>query len=213
MAVRNVVTRTGRSFRGRFASTKMGRPVAFESLLEQDAIYHFEFCSEVVAYREQPELVEFWVEGKRQVYFPDFELVTREGEIVHTEIKPKAKLNNPKLKKRLNDIAEHYRCRGMRFLVLTEDQIRNKTVLDNLKQLAYHCRWRQGDPELSVATEALSILPAQTVEGASAVLGGMRDVYRLLAAGIYVCDLTQPITGATKIWKLNGENSHATFPL
>ena len=213
MAVRKVVTRTGRGFRGRFQSRKMGRPIDWESLLEQDAIYHFEFCTQVVSYQEQPEMIEFWVEGKRHVYFPDFELVLRNGEIIHVEVKPKNKLKNPDLRKRLQHIEAHYQRRGIRFLILTEDQIRNKVVLDNLKQLAYHCRWELNDEGLLAATEAMTILPAATVDGARAVLGSERDVYRLLATGAYVCDLHQPINGHTAIWAASGENSYVTFSL
>lgn len=213
MAVRNVVTRTGRSFRGKFSSRKMGRPVCFESLLELDAIYHFEFCSQVVSYQEQPEKIEIWVEGERHLYYPDFELVLSNGEIVHVEVKPKAKLKDPALRKRFAYIEVYYRRRGIRFLVLTEDQIRNQIVLGNLKQLAYHYRWQRNDQELREAVASLSLLPAATVEGAKAVLGSERDVYRLLAAGAYACDLNHPITGATKIWKATAEDRHATFCL
>lgn len=103
--------------------------------------------------------------------------------------------------------------RGIRFLILTEDQIRTKAVLDNLKQLAYHSRWQRDDQELRVAVEALSLLPALTVEGAKALLGNERDVYRLIAAGIYACDLNQPLSGSTKIWETNGENGYVAFRL
>jgi hypothetical protein len=183
MAVRTVVTRTGRSFRGKFSSRKMDRQVCFESLLELDAIYHFEFCSQVVSYREQPEKIEIWVEVDRHIYFPDFELVMNDGEIVHVEVKPKAKLRDPALRRRLAYIEDYYRRRGIRFIVLTEDHIRIKVLLNNLKQLAYYCRWQRDDWELQEAVGSLSLLPAATVEGAKAVLGNERDVYRLLAAG------------------------------
>jgi len=213
MGVRRVIAPTGRGFRGRFQSRKMGRSIEWESLLEQDAIYHFEFCTDVMSFEEQPEMIEFWVEGKRHVYFPDFELIMRNGEIIHVEVKPKSKLKNPILQKRLQHIEEHYRRTGVRFLIFTEDQIRNKVVLDNLKQLAYHSRWQHQDQELEAAVQALSLLPALTVEGAKAVLGNERDVYRLIAAGIYACDLNQPICGSTKIWKTNGENGYVAFRL
>lgn len=211
MAVRKVVTRTGRGFRGWFQSRKMQRPIGWESLLEQDAIYHFEFCTQVVSYQEQPEMIEFWVEGKRHVYFPDFELILRNGEIIHVEVKPKSKLKDADLRKRLQHIDAHYQRRGTQFLILTEDQIRNKVVLDNLKQLVYHCRWELDDEELLAAIEAMSLLPAATVDGAKAVLGNERDVYRLLAAGAYACDLHQLINGHTAIWAANEENSYATI--
>ncbi|OIQ75312.1 hypothetical protein GALL_430190 [mine drainage metagenome] len=51
------------------------------------------------------------------------------------------------------------------------------------------------------------------MEGAKAVLGSERDVYRLLAAGAYACDLNQPISGSTEIWEADGENSHVAICL
>jgi hypothetical protein len=189
----------------------MQRPIGWESLLEQDAIYHFEFCTLVMSYQEQPEMIEFWVKGKRHVYFPDFELILRSGEIIHVEVKPKSKLKDADLRKRLQHIEAHYQRRGTRFLILTEDQIRNKVVLDNLKQLAYHCRWELDDEGLLAAIEAMTLLPAATVDGASALLGSERDVYRLLASGAYACDLQHTISGSTAIWAANEESSYATI--
>ena len=213
MGVRKVVTPSGRGFRGRFPSIKMGRSIEWESLLEQDAIYHFEFCSQVVSYEEQPEMVEFWVAEKRHVYFPDFELIMRDGEIIHVEVKPKSKLKNPELVERLRYIEAHYKTRGILFLILTEDQIRNKVVLDNLKQLAYHHRWGPNDYEVLMATETMSLLPSATIGGAAVVLGSERDVYRMLAAGAYECDMSKPINKDSAIWKSTEEHSYVTFRL
>jgi hypothetical protein len=189
----------------------MGRSIGYESLLEESAIYHFEFSAQIASYQEQPEKTEFWVEGKRQIYFPDFELMMVDGEVVYVEVKPEAKLKDPVLKKRLEDIAEHYRQRGYRFVVLTDKQLKQEPLLGNLKQLIYHHRWERDDQELRAAMEALTLLPAHTVDGFKAVLGNVQDVYRLLATGFYVCDLSRPIEGSTEIQKATKENCYVAI--
>jgi hypothetical protein len=191
----------------------MGRSVGYESLLEESAIYHFEFGSRIARYREQPEKTEFWAEGERQVYFPDFELEMTDGEVVYVEVKPETKLKNPFLKRRLEHIAEHYRQRGYRFVVLTDKQLKQEPLLSNLKQLIYHHRWKRNNQELYAAMEALTLLPANTVEGIKAVLGNEQDVYRLLATGLYVCDLSRPIEGNTEIRKATRENGYVTLDI
>lgn len=211
MAVRKVVTRTGRGFRARFQSIKMGRSIDCESNLELDAAHHFEFSANVVSFEEQPEMIEFWVDGIRKVYYPDFELILESGQVVHIEVKPQEKLKDPVLRERLKNIEEYYRKRGIPFIVLTDQHIRNKVVLDNLKQLAYHNRWERNDPELQLAADALSLLPPQTIDGAKAVLGNSTDVYRLIAAGVYTCDFHRPINGSTQIYKSNQENGYVAF--
>lgn len=211
MGVRNVVKRTSRNFHGWVQSIKMGRSMGYESLLEESAIYHFEFCSQIASYQEQPEMTEFWIKGKRQIYFPDFELEMTDGELVYVEVKPETKLKNPVLKERLEHIAEHYRQRGHRFVILTDKQLKQEPLLGNLKQLIYHHRWKHNHHELRAAMEALTLLPAQTVEGAKVVLGNEQDVYRLLATGLYVCDLTRPIEGSTVIEKATKENSYVAL--
>jgi hypothetical protein len=211
MAVRNPVIRASRGFKARYQSKKMRRPIGCESLLEFDAVHHFEFCTKTLSFEEQPEMIEFWVDGVRQVYFPDFELIMESGQVVHIEVKPKEKLKDPVLRERLKNIEEYYRKRGILFIVLTDQYIRNKVVLDNLKQLAYHNRWERDDHELQRAAETLSLLPPQTIDGAKAVLGNQTDVYRLLAAGVYTCDFHQPINGSTEIYKANKENGYVAL--
>lgn len=59
MLSRKVVTLSGRRFRGYFPSYKMGRTVAWESLLELAAIHLLEFSRGVLSYREQPVLIQY----------------------------------------------------------------------------------------------------------------------------------------------------------
>lgn len=198
MAVRRVVTRSGRRVRGYFPSRKTGRMVAWESQLERDALYLFEFSPGVLEFREQPERVQFATEDSSFVYIPDFELLLRDGTIRHVEIKPAAKLAKPDVAQRFTAIATHYDRIERSFQILTEENIRREPLLENLKRLAYHASRVPADALDDLVTR-LSILPARTFRGASAVLGDDVSVYRLLASGRYRCDLTRTITSDSLI--------------
>ncbi len=63
MPVRKVVTPSGRKVRGYFPSKKMGRMVAWESQIELDAILLFEFSPGVISFQEQPEKIQYYVNG------------------------------------------------------------------------------------------------------------------------------------------------------
>lgn len=193
MVVRRVVTRSGRRVRGYFPSRKTGRMVAWESQLERDALYLFEFSPGVLTFREQPERVQFATEEGSFLYIPDFELQLRDGTIRHVEIKPAAKLAKHDIARRFKAIASHYDRVGRAFQILTEEHIRREPLLDNLKRLAYHAG-RLDAAALDDLVTRFSILPARTFRGASAVLGDDISVYRLLASGRYLCDLTRAIT-------------------
>lgn len=200
MAVRKVVTPSGRRVRGYEPSKKMRQMVAWESQLERDAILLFEFSPGVAAYREQPEKIQYYVAGEQFTYFPDFEVVLAHGEIIHVEVKPVSKLKKRELKTRLEQIAQHYAQNDRAFRILTDEEIRCEPRLSNLKLLAYH--HREIDPDGSELSEWLaqfSVLPAKTLAGATAVLGDIAKVYRLLAAGLLRCDLSQPFSPESTI--------------
>ena len=86
MPVRKVSNRGGNVI-GRFPSTKMGRMIAFESLLERDFIYLLDYDPAVEWFEEQPLSIEYVHEAKLLHYTPDFHLLER-GQHVLVECKP-----------------------------------------------------------------------------------------------------------------------------
>jgi hypothetical protein len=68
---REPVTPSRGLVRGQFPSTKMNRMIAWESQLEQKACYHFEYSPAVVAFREQPETLQFPYQNDMCRYTPD----------------------------------------------------------------------------------------------------------------------------------------------
>ena len=124
MLSRKVVTRSGRGFRGYFPSKKLSRLVQFESLLERDAIKLFEEAKVVLAYREQPTVVYYYLNDEQRRYYPDFELSLTDDYVVHAEVKPKNQLLKKELMEKYIAIAKHYSSRPEIFVVLTENELR-----------------------------------------------------------------------------------------
>lgn len=131
----------GRSFglvRGKFPSRKMDRMIHWESQLERDAVLLFEFSPGVTAYQEQPFTAHYTIDDKTRRYTPDFEITLTSGETVVIEIKPEQKLLEPVTKRKFEHILRYFDRRGQPFLLLTEANIRQAELLENLRLLVRH---------------------------------------------------------------------------
>jgi hypothetical protein len=94
--VRKVVHRSNVKHVGFFPSDKVGRNIAYESLLELKYIHFFEYDKSIISYCEQPLDIIYIANGKKAHYFPDFALQTNTN-IIIIEIKPSKKINDPRL--------------------------------------------------------------------------------------------------------------------
>ena len=88
MPVRTPSNRGGNTI-GWFASYKMRRSIAYESLLECDYLYLLDFADEVVAFEEQPLTITYQHAGRTHRYTPDFR-VSQGGHELLIECKPLA---------------------------------------------------------------------------------------------------------------------------
>lgn len=191
MVARRVITRSGRGFRGRYPSRKMGRMVEYESLIERDLIQLLEFSTGVVSYEEQPERLEYFDGETMRVYFPDFavELVT--GQRLHLEAKPQAKLDSIKTRTKYDHIAQHYaNHRSEQYQVVTETVVRREPLHSNLRKLSGLRARPTGD------VETLSLRGGgEPWEGLESRVGHYALMKRV-ALGIWQCNLEQPLQGS-----------------
>lgn len=210
MLARKVVTRSGRKIRGYFPSRKMGRMVAWESLLERDAILLMEFSRGILSFREQPERIIYHSGAESREYFPDF-VVDFGHTIAHIEVKPTAQLRTPKVSQKLSHIFTHYDRQGRIFLILDETRIRQQPLLDNLCRLQSFNRPRQDIERLrshylcQCGQEGISLAEAIAHMGEPSILA-------LLAYGVLDCDLEKPLCGHTLL-ALIKEGDHAPILL
>ncbi|CAE6742935.1 hypothetical protein R75465_02362 [Paraburkholderia aspalathi] len=206
---RQVVRPTGGIFRGRFPSRKSGRSVAFESLIERDALLLFEFSRGVTSYREQPYSIHYTFEGRSRKYTPDFELSLASGSVLLIEVKPEDKALAPEERKRLRRIGEHFSELGVPFRVLTDTQIRRGALLRNLNTLFPYLDKPLTGLQRRLAVAPLLDEPLLTVSNAGARLGSTAEVWRFLAQDLLTCDLHQQLSEPTVLTIQNCEPSDA----
>lgn len=193
---REVVTPSGSIVRGRIPSCKAGRMIAFEQLLERDALYLFEFSPQVLAIHEQPFKF-FYADGaKTRRYTPDFALILSDRSQLVIEVKPRKSLAKPEVQAKLAAISEAMVRQGHRFLVLSDDVIRAEPRLSNLKRLFPHLSHPISDAmrrRLRTLVESPTQGGTLQVRALAELFGGAPAVFHLLAHGLIGTDSSQPI--------------------
>ena len=201
MRARKVVTRSGKRFRGKFPSLKLNRMVHWESMLERDAIFHFEYHPLVLSYQEQPSIEIYYdKEGEQHRYFPDFRLTFRDGADLYVEVKPLRFLTTKVVHDKLQAVAKRFEEQGRRFRVMTEDDIRRQPLLTNLQRL--HASSKRAAQEMPTAQLArtLSGGPLWKLANLSAQLLGVHQVLRLVQSNHLQIDLEKPLTDDSDVW-------------
>lgn len=171
--------------------------VAWESLLERDALVLFELSPGIISFSEQPTVEVYYDGAEQKKYFPDFALTLRNEHIVHVEVKPASKLLRDQVAYRYGLIAEQHKRQRRHFWLLTDKEIRREPRLSNLKLLAYHRRRLPSSNELYNLQKAIQIIAPATLDKVASLIGGIHIAYELLAYGYLTCDLDLPICDRT----------------
>jgi hypothetical protein len=140
MPVRNVSNRGGNII-GKFPSIKMGRMVAFESLLERDFIYLLDYAEEVTWFEEQPLTIEYQEGGKTLHYTSDFHVVEG-GENVLVECKPERFVEKDENRRKFVAARNWCAQRNWAFRIVTGREVRAGFRLQNVKLLTRYARQR-----------------------------------------------------------------------
>lgn len=211
MRVRKVVTRRGRHIRGYFPSKKLNRLVAWESLLEKDALLLMELSPGVLTYQEQPEEISYWDGETLCSYIPDLRVNLHDETSLLVEVKPTDELKRPVVKAKYTRIAQHLQEQDEHFLILTEQEIRQEPLFSNLRQLLH---WYNHAPEnLPSAKEVAATLKGHDHASLQEYLDVFSPgvAYALLAKGLLVADLSQVLTPASPVQLPEGGRHAALF--
>lgn len=199
MEKRKVITRRGRHPRGFFPSMKTGMSITWESTLERDALYLFEFSPGVRSYREyQIQEIYYDDAGNPKRYYPDFVLELTNGTEVLVEVKPEARLKQTAVRKKMEQIAARFQACGRPFLILTDRDIRRLPRLENLKHFAYHAG-QNAEPEmLPNIAGYLMYAGVKTIDEAEKLVG-IQVLSELIRDGLVSCPWDEPINAASLI--------------
>lgn len=146
MPIRKVSNRSKKNTIGHFPSFKMKRMIAFESLIERDGIYTFDFELDVLAFEEQPFSIEYEYEGKKRHYTPDF-LLKKPGCSVIVECKPTAFVDSTENRRKFDMARQWCDDHGYHFQVLTDTELRSGFRIENIKLLTRFAR-QHVEPEM-----------------------------------------------------------------
>ncbi|MFC0414163.1 TnsA endonuclease N-terminal domain-containing protein [Cytobacillus solani] len=120
------------SIRGKHNSTKMHRMIPWESTLERDFIKLLDFDPTVINFRFQPERIDYVYQGKKLKYYPDFLVVKNDMKKYLYEVKAEDKINDEKNKIKFQVGLKYCGARNMKYLVVTEKDIRKGFLIENL---------------------------------------------------------------------------------
>ncbi len=112
-----------RNITGKFSSEKSDRLISYESKLERDFLYLFEFENIVLRILEQPVTIKYSLEDKRYKYTPDFYLETPVGRnniIVEVKYYDELKKNFNELKPKFTALIEYIKGKDIDFYILTD---------------------------------------------------------------------------------------------
>ncbi|MCY1162117.1 hypothetical protein D9M71_24620 [compost metagenome] len=120
---------------GFFASNKLKLLIPWESQLERDACYLFEYDENIKKYTSQPKTFVFSYQGKKIKYTPDFYVEYQDKEFEYIEIKYSESLRNEKTVKKLKLVKNYFDFIKIKFKILYDDEIRLQPRLKNIKFL------------------------------------------------------------------------------
>ncbi len=201
---------------GAFSSTKNGKSLGYESLLERDLMILLEFDDTVECFEEQPVKVPLEVNGKkRKPYVPDILIhyfptssgeapQTVLGEVKHTD---DLKKNKKKYAPKFEAGSRYADDLGWKWRIFTEKDIRTP-YLANLKFLReYH----SAEPDAALLQEVISHMQNArgpvTVESLLQKLCPTEDgtlhivpaIWQLVATKRITANLQKPLTMKTKL--------------
>ncbi|EJG1722898.1 TnsA endonuclease N-terminal domain-containing protein [Vibrio parahaemolyticus] len=189
----------------RFVSLKTNSIHTVESDLEFDACFHFEFSPQIVNFEAQPIGFEYFIEGKRRRYTPDFLVTYEDSYQSFYEIKPKRIAEKYEFKEKFIAQKEQALDCGKDLHVLTEDDIQIYPLLENLRIIR---RYVCDDNLNSIQRQILSLfkkygeLRIEQVVQFSSVHSSrsLPALYDLIARQLLSIDMHQPIDWQTPIW-------------
>jgi len=182
--------------------------VHWESQLERDRFYLLEADPAVLEFYEQPRTYELYVEGVLRRYTPDIE-VRYANEVVIEEVKPSDKVN---LDMALYEVFASYMAkRGMRFKIVTEQEIQQQPRLDNVKCLYRYAQHSMDHRALKALISSVSAVRPQNFQDlkhlASEVSEDPALPWAFLAQGYLDLPDDEPITDRSRIIFKRGEAS------
>lgn len=122
----------GKHYRWKVPLFKNREMIHCESRLERYFVRLLDFDRNVVEVESQPVCITYSYKGKPRKYYPDFKVVNSDGRVRIIEVKPKSKTQHPNNVIKFIIGQMYCETKGWEYQIVTEDQIFNGFIQDNL---------------------------------------------------------------------------------
>ncbi|MBZ0283501.1 MAG: TnsA endonuclease N-terminal domain-containing protein [Anaerolineae bacterium] len=201
---------SGIGIKGSFPSLKSENSVFYNSTIERDILYFFEFDEDVVWYKPQPFTIQsIFEDGSIHRYTPDY-LVQRKNCRHIVECKPSNRLENIHTQRQLKIGTKWALENDHHMVVITDEYLRDGHILKNLKLLWSYSRLSIPHQVIEGVSQALLHNPSGLIISALSSLmcishGGnplnqLQYIYALLFRHHLVADLALPLTANTQVF-------------
>jgi len=172
-----------------------------EALGEGNGNRLLEISPMVKSYENQAAEETYYDEqGNPCSYFVDTRATLWNDEVVDIEFKPAAKLWNPETRRKYELIAIRYREIGRRFRMMTDSDYGKEPLHTNLRILNYHRTKCPPGFDSGLLLKRLQSSVFSSVAEAAELIGGVANVYRLIASAGLTIDFDRPLMPESKVW-------------
>lgn len=125
----------GKHYRWKVPLLKNREMIHCESRLERYYVRLLDFDRNVVKVESQPICIKYSYKGKSRKYYPDFKVITSDGQIRIVEVKPLSKTQHPSNVIKFIIGKMYCETNGWVYQIVTEEQIFNGCIQENIDTL------------------------------------------------------------------------------
>jgi hypothetical protein len=209
-----------RNITGKFSTSKGSRLISYESKLERDFLYLFEFDNSIINVFEQPTAFHYIKDNKSSKYTPDFYLVTppNQKDIVveikyYDDLKIEIAQNKEKYKAIISSLKKEnidFQFFTDRCIKISSDNFRfNIHFLLNYTELPYeHYKLAKHHFKTNLRiSELLSIITHDRYKQ----LDYLNSIWCMIRRNIIIVDLFEKLTLDTKLIKIKNYNEEKYY--
>jgi hypothetical protein len=187
---------------GEFYSFKNKATVTWESQVERDLYYVFEYDRSVIKYVPQPRIFTIWVNGVSHKYTPDVEVTFADGGLRYQDAKAELPSEDSEMGLLLTAARIELHSQGYGFDVVPAATIRQGAIVTNIRLLYRYVQWAVPRNFPFAVAQALRAGPLQLWDLVQTV--GKDDIaslYRLLFEQKIHMDMKADVLSlSTPIW-------------
>ncbi len=187
-------------YSGWYWSATMGRHVVYESRLELARLMLADFDPRVASIAAQPFHIAGPSQGRTRRHVPDFLVVDRDGVVSVVNVKPAARMRDPKVAAALSWAGSVFAERGWRHEIWSGAPA---NMLANVRFLAAYRHGGRVDADVVAGVQAAVTGPVSIHELEAAWPQGSGEVrpavLHLIWRGVLVADLSAPLSGSSVV--------------